>query len=100
MNPGAEATTENLSLRHAARRLGVSQHTLRSWAVYQHRLPFFRIGRRILFAPADLDGFLSQHRVPARDELPTGDGAGGGDAPGHSDPARRAPFTGRIRRAR
>lgn len=100
MNPNAEATTANLTLKHAARWLGVSPHTLRSWAVYQHRLGFFRVGRRLLFAPADLEAFLALHRVAARDELHNGAGLGGGDAPGHGDSARGAPFARRTRRAR
>jgi excisionase family DNA binding protein len=44
----------NLSLAEAALRLGVSRHTLRNWAKYQRRLPYLRLGRRLLFAVADL----------------------------------------------
>jgi excisionase family DNA binding protein len=61
--PGRPAT--NLSLMEAARHLGVSPHTLRAWANYQHRLPFYRLGRRLRFAVADLDAFLAAHRVEA-----------------------------------
>lgn len=100
MNPSTEAIKANLTLKDAARRLGVSPHTLRSWAVYQHRLAFFRVGRRLLFAPGDLEAFLALHRVAARDEPKNGAEVGGGDAPGSRDRARGAPFAGRIRRAR
>lgn len=58
----------NLSLRAAARRLGVSPHTLRAWAVYQRRLPHLRLGRRILFRLADLEEFEARCRIPAREE--------------------------------
>ena len=56
----------NLSLPDAARRLGVSKHTLRAWAVYQGRLTFLRLGRRVLFAPRDLEAFEARCRVAAR----------------------------------
>jgi excisionase family DNA binding protein len=90
----------NVSLRAAARMVGVSPHTLRTWAVYQHRLGFYRMGRRLLFAPADLEAFVALHRVAARDEPHNGAGPGGGGVPGHRDTARGAPFAGRVRRAR
>ena len=48
------ADGRNLSLRDAAVRLGVSPLTLRRIAVYQHRLPYLKVGRRILFRPQDL----------------------------------------------
>jgi excisionase family DNA binding protein len=59
---------DNLDLKGAARRLGVSRHTLRTWSIYQHRLPFLRLGKRILFKPADLLAFEEQGRVPAKPE--------------------------------
>ena len=57
----------NLSLRQAAERLGVSRHTLRTWSVYQHRVPFLRLGRRIVFTLRDLEEFERRCRVPARE---------------------------------
>jgi excisionase family DNA binding protein len=59
-------TQANLSLPEAAQRLGVSPHTLRAWAVYQHRIAHVRLGRRILFRPADLSAFEAANRVEAR----------------------------------
>jgi excisionase family DNA binding protein len=56
----------NLPLQQAAARLGVSPHTLRAWSVYQHRVPFLRLGRRILFRPEDLAAFEQRNRVEAR----------------------------------
>ena len=56
-------THGNLPLPEAAARLGVSPHTLRAWAVYQRRVPYFKMGKRILFAPRDLDAFEASCRV-------------------------------------
>jgi excisionase family DNA binding protein len=49
--------TRNLSLREAAARLGVAPLTLRRMAVYQHRLPYLKVGRKLLFRPQDLEAF-------------------------------------------
>lgn len=57
-----------VSLTEAARRLGISRHTLRSWARYQRRIAYIQAGRRLLFAPADLEAFLARCRVEAQDE--------------------------------
>jgi excisionase family DNA binding protein len=56
----------NLSLEEGAERLGISPHTLRAWSVYQHKVPFLRMGRRILFKPSDLEAFERSSRVAAR----------------------------------
>jgi excisionase family DNA binding protein len=61
----ASMTQSNLSLHEAATRLGVSPHTLRAWAVYQHRIAHVRLGRRILFRPMDVESFEQQNRVEA-----------------------------------
>jgi excisionase family DNA binding protein len=60
----------NVSLVAAARRLGVSPHTLRTWSVYRRRIPFLRLGRRLLFRPRDLEHFEQANLVTAaaRDE--------------------------------
>lgn len=55
----------NLSIRAAAAFAGVSPHTLRSW-LRQRRLAHFRLGRRIVIAPVDLDRFLKANRIEAR----------------------------------
>jgi excisionase family DNA binding protein len=59
------AEDRNLDLRSAAARLGVSPHTLRAWSVYQRRVPFVRLGRRVLFRLADLEAFEQSSRVEA-----------------------------------
>ena|ERR1700682_5971025 len=53
----ALAENRNLNLREAADRIGVSPHTLRRWALYGHRLPFLKMGRRLAFRPRDLEMF-------------------------------------------
>jgi excisionase family DNA binding protein len=57
--------TSNLSLRAAAGRLGVAPLTLRRWAVYQRRIPFLRLGRRLLFRQRDLEAFEQANLVAA-----------------------------------
>ena len=57
---------QNLSLRDAAARLGVAPLTLRRMAVYQHRLPYLKVGRKLVFRPADLDAFEVSCLVPSR----------------------------------
>lgn len=53
-----------LSLVEAAPILGVSPHTLRAWT-RERRIPFYRSGRRIVFAVPDLDRYLASNRVEA-----------------------------------
>ncbi len=59
----------NLSIEQAAERLGVSAHTLRRWSVVHHRVPFIRMGRKILFKLSDLEAFEGRSRVEARGEV-------------------------------
>jgi len=56
-----------LSVKEAAPILGVSVFTVRAW-IRQRRLPFHRLGRRIVLDPSDLERFLGAHRVEAREE--------------------------------
>ena len=53
---------DKVPLKHAATLLGVSPYTLRAW-VRQRRVPFFRLGRRIVFSRHDLSEHLAQCRV-------------------------------------
>lgn len=57
----------NVSIEEGASRLGISPHTLRQWSVYQRRVPFLRMGRRILFKMSDLEAFEQRARVVARE---------------------------------
>ena len=66
---GAVFTMEsegNLSLLQAAARLGISPYTLRSWAKYGGKITYIKAGRRLLFRPADLEGFERRNLVKAR----------------------------------
>ena len=63
--PTAE-TIRNLSVREAAARIGVSPFTVRSW-LRQRRIPFFRVGRRVLLSQVDVDRFLQAGRVSAKE---------------------------------
>jgi excisionase family DNA binding protein len=58
-------STRLISVDEAAKRIAVSRYTLRSW-LRQGRLPFHRLGRRILLAPIDLENFIAGNRVEAR----------------------------------
>jgi len=58
---------KRLSVKEAAPILGVSVFTVRAW-VRQRRLPFHRLGRRIVLDHSDLERFVAAHRVEAREE--------------------------------
>lgn len=58
---------QNLSLREAAARIGVAPLTLRRMAVYQRRLPYLKVGRRLLFRPTDLETFELSCLIPRRE---------------------------------
>lgn len=53
---------DKMGLAEAAPLLGISPHTLRAW-IRQRRLPFFRMGRRIVFSRLDLAQYLEQCRI-------------------------------------
>lgn len=57
-----------LSVPEAASFLGVSVFTVRAW-LRQRRLPYFRLGRRVVIAEADLERFLALNRVEAREAM-------------------------------
>jgi excisionase family DNA binding protein len=62
---GDSNSTTGRDLKFAATFLGISPHTVRALA-RRHALAHFRIGRRLVFKEADLEAFLSRHRVDAR----------------------------------
>ncbi|MGA8139652.1 MAG: helix-turn-helix domain-containing protein [Desulfobaccales bacterium] len=51
-----------VTVADAAKRLCVSVASLRRW-VSQRRMPYVKIGRRVLFNPADLDDFIKSCTV-------------------------------------
>jgi len=56
-----------MNLEAAGKFLGVSPHTVRLWA-RTGRVPFFKLGRRLVFDRADLEAFLRGNRVDVRSE--------------------------------
>ena len=57
---------ELLNLKEGARELKLSIHTLRAW-IYQKRIPFVRLGRRVLLRREDLEEFVSKNVVEAKE---------------------------------
>ncbi|MBI3104109.1 MAG: helix-turn-helix domain-containing protein [Candidatus Rokubacteria bacterium] len=57
----------NLSLREAAARIGVAPLTLRRMAVYQGRLPYLKVGRKLVFRLTDLETFELSCLIPRRE---------------------------------
>ena len=63
--------------------LGLKVATVRKW-LRLRRLPFYRVGGRVLLDEADVERFVSAGRVDAREEghpAPVGTAAGGTAAP-------------------
>jgi excisionase family DNA binding protein len=57
-----------LSRPDAAVYLGVKVQTLAVWAsTGRYRLPFVRVGRRVVYKRADLDRFLAENTVEQAD---------------------------------
>jgi excisionase family DNA binding protein len=56
---------ELLDLKESAKELKLSIHTLRAWT-YQKRIPFVRLGRRILLRREDLEALVNEHLVEAK----------------------------------
>ena len=53
-----------LSVVQSSKRVGVSPHTIRAW-MRERRVPFYRLGRRVLLAEDDVDNLITQSRVEA-----------------------------------
>lgn len=58
---------ELVNLKEAAQEMKLSIHTLRAWT-YQKRIPFVRLGRRVLLRRGDLEAFVSKNLVEAEDK--------------------------------
>lgn len=52
----------------AAARLGTTERHVRD-LVYRNRIPYVKVGRLVRFDPAELDAWLDERRVPARDNV-------------------------------
>jgi excisionase family DNA binding protein len=56
------AKTNLYSIEQTAEQLNVSPFTLRAW-VHQGRIPYVKLGSRVLFRQKDLESFIAQHVV-------------------------------------
>jgi len=56
-----------LSVKEAAEMLNISIHTVRAW-LFQRRLPFVRLGRRIGLRSDDIDSFITKNYVEAQEK--------------------------------
>ena len=54
-----------LTVQEASECLAVSVSTLYGW-VWQHRIPFVKMGRAVRFDLVELEQFIESNRVPSR----------------------------------
>ena len=55
-----------LTVRECSQLTGHKESTYRSWVLYR-KIPFYKVGRSVRIAEADLDKMIEQARVPARE---------------------------------
>lgn len=55
-----------LTLRECSDRTGHRESTWRAWILHR-RIPFYKVGRSVRIAEADLDQIIEHARVPARE---------------------------------
>jgi excisionase family DNA binding protein len=60
-----------VNVAEAAEMLRLKPSTIRQW-VLRRRIPFVRLGRRVLFRRTDLEALITGSVVPARAENATG----------------------------
>ena len=58
--------SELLDLKEGAKEMKISIHTLRSW-IYQKRLPYIHLGRRVLLRREDIEAFINKNLVEAKE---------------------------------
>jgi excisionase family DNA binding protein len=51
-----------IPVKEASAWLGISAFTIYSWAL-SHRIPHYKIGKRVMFSKEDLKRWLEGHRV-------------------------------------
>lgn len=56
-----------LSVREVAERLNISIHTVRAW-IFQGRLPYVRLGRRIGLRSEDIEAFVTKNYVEVQEK--------------------------------
>jgi excisionase family DNA binding protein len=57
-----------ISVNEAAERLGVTAHAVRKW-IRLRRMPFLKLGRRVLLDPADVEKLLRAAHVPVESNM-------------------------------
>lgn len=62
----ATRPTQLVNVNEAAQFLAVSPSTLYGW-VWQRRIAFVKVGRAVRFDMADLERFVTQNRIRARE---------------------------------
>jgi excisionase family DNA binding protein len=55
-----------LTLRECSERTGHRESTWRSWVLHR-KVPFYKVGRSVRIAEADLERLIEQSRVAARE---------------------------------
>ena len=66
VRPRGTGHMRRVSVQDAAPILGVSVFMVRA-LIRQRRLPYYKIGRRVVLDVADLEAYLLAHRVDARE---------------------------------
>jgi excisionase family DNA binding protein len=56
-----------LTLRECSDRTGHRESTYRAW-VLRRKIPFYKVGRSVRIAEADLERMIEQARIPAREQ--------------------------------
>jgi excisionase family DNA binding protein len=56
------------NVRETAEKLSISTHTVRSW-IFQRKLPYVRLGRRIGIRPEDVEDFVSKNLVKTQERM-------------------------------
>lgn len=55
-----------LNRKQTAASLSIKEQTLAVWAsTKRYDLPYIKVGRRAMYAPADIDAFIARNRVGA-----------------------------------
>lgn len=67
----------HLSIAEAAKYLNATERWLRR-AVFERRVPYYKLGRLVRFDPDDLDRYLEANRVEAEPDSSRWEGAGRG----------------------
>jgi excisionase family DNA binding protein len=61
------AVSRLLTLRECSERTGHRESTWRAWILHR-KVPFYKVGRSVRIAEADLQRLIEQARIPARGE--------------------------------